>query len=105
MDLNNLLTALLSEIVAKATKETLDPLVARISALEADRSARAAGSVAQAMEALNQQEWFWAKITAYIDRAVDETDLDNLANALESNGNIATLVESVVNRGSFTFNR
>ena len=62
----------INAILTQAFNEALKPLVKRIEELEAKQAQPTPSlDINAAMDALNQQEWFWEKIRSYIDAGIE----------------------------------
>lgn len=68
------LNAIINQALATAVAQAVEPLVKRIEELEAKQAQPQPTTpidINAAMDALNQQEWFWEKIRSYIDAGIE----------------------------------
>jgi len=68
------LNTIINQALAIAVAQAVEPLVKRIEELEAKQAQPQPTTpldINAAMDALNQQEWFWEKIRSYIDAGVE----------------------------------
>lgn len=67
--------AILNQVLASAIEQATQPLIKRIEELEAKQAQPTLPppplDINAALDALNQQEWFWVKIRNYIDAGIE----------------------------------
>ena len=67
--------AILNQVLASAIEQATQPLIKRIEELEAKQAQPTPPTppldINAAMDALNQQEWFWEKIRSFIDAGIE----------------------------------
>lgn len=96
-DLNTIINQALATAIAQATS----PLIKRIEELEAKQAQPTPPlDINAAMDALNQQEWFWEKIRSYIDAGI-EMSLEDHTGTYDHDdfvlrGDVAELIKDTV---------
>lgn len=98
--------AILNQVLATAVAQAVAPLEARINALETKLSEAQLFQrtthidINAAMDALNQQDWFWEKIRSYIDAGIEAGLEDHTGkydhDAFILRGDLAELIKDTV---------